>query len=314
MRIAIAGSGRLGWSLMAPLLESNHEVVAVLQDGRRTRGFRRRVMAAQSVALAAHSTMIGLAARNRIPVLWLERLVDESLAPLRALAPDVILVGGFGIIFKPIILSLPKIGCVNCHSSMLPRHRGPNPFAAVILQGETESGVTFHIMDEGIDTGDIIAQYAYPVTDQDTPASVYNNACALAGEHVVDIMDRVEQEGLQGVPQNHAAATYDKPLDPALSKIDWTQPAVHIERIVRVFKQGALARFMFQGREILVSMAKANPAPVEAPPGTVLASGRWVRVATGEGTIDIVLAYKLRPIPWIWPSRWSRPIPGERMG
>ncbi|MCX5758137.1 MAG: methionyl-tRNA formyltransferase [Candidatus Hydrogenedentes bacterium] len=313
MRIAIAGSGRLGWSLMAPLLESGHEVIAVLQDGRRTRGFMRRVVTAQCTTLASNTTMIGLAARNRIPVMWLDRLTEEALAPLRALEPDLILVGGFGVIFKKIILSLPKIGCANCHSSMLPKHRGPNPFAAVILQGDEESGVTFHVMDEGIDTGDILAQYAYPVSVSDTPIAIYNNACVLAGEHVVEIMDRIERDGLHGTPQDHGVATYDKQIDRALSKIDWSLPATQIERIVRVFKTATLARCHFQGREILVSMVKADPTPIDAAPGTVLASGRWVRVAAGEGFVDIVLAYKLRPVPWIWPTRWNRPRVGERL-
>jgi len=314
MRIAIAGSGRLGWSLMAPLLESNHEIVAVLQDGRRTRGFRRRVAVAQDTVLAANSTMLGLAVRNRIPVMWLDRLTDDSLAPLRALDPDAILVGGFGVVFKKILLELPKIGCVNCHSSLLPKHRGPNPFAAVILQGEKESGVTFHVMDEGIDTGDIIAQYAHTIADNDNPIGVYHNACGLAHEHVVDIMDRVERDGLQGTPQNHAVASYDKPLDRSLARIDWSQPALQIDRIVRVFKNTGIARFMFRGREVLLSMAKPIPDPADAPPGTVLACGRQVvRVATGDGSLEIVLAYRLRPVPWIWPSGRSRPRVGDRL-
>jgi methionyl-tRNA formyltransferase len=313
MRIAIAGSGRLGWNLMAPLLESNHEVIAVLQDGRRTRGFRRRVATAQSTTLGSNVTMVGLAARNRMPVIWLDRLTDEALAPLRALEPDLILVGGFGVIFKKRILALPKIGCANCHSSMLPRHRGPNPFAAVILQGDKESGVTFHVMDEGIDTGDILAQYAYPVRGNDTPISIYNNACVLAGKHVVEIMDRIERNGLRGTPQDRDAATYDKQIDRALGKIDWSLPAIRIERIVRVFKTDSLARFRFHGRDVLVSTIRVDPTPVDAAPGTVLASGKWVRVATGEGSVDIVLAYKLRPVPWLWPTRWSRPRVGERL-
>ncbi len=313
MRIAIAGSGRLGWSLMAPLLESGHDVIAVLQDGRHTRGFMRRVVAAQSTTLASNTTMIGLAARNRIPVMWLDRLTDEALAPLRMIGPDLILVGGFGVIFKKIILALPKIGCANCHSSMLPKHRGPNPFAAIILQGDKQSGVTFHAMDEGIDTGNILAQYDYPVSDDDTTISIYNNACVLASEHVVEIMDRIERDGLHGTAQDHTAATYDKQIDRALAKIDWALPAIQIERIARVFKTASLARFRFHGRDILLSVIKADPTPVNAPPGTVLASGRWVRVATGAGFVDIVLAYKLRPVPWIWPTRWSRPRVGERL-
>jgi methionyl-tRNA formyltransferase len=125
MRIAVAGYGLLGAGLTRALLDSNHEIVAIVQNGRKTRGIERAVAVAVSHVFATEGSMLGLARPERLPVVWLNRMDENELAPLRALAPDLLLVGGFGIILKRPILDLPKIGCVNAHSSLLPKHRAP---------------------------------------------------------------------------------------------------------------------------------------------------------------------------------------------
>jgi methionyl-tRNA formyltransferase len=313
MRIAIAGTGRLGASLLRPLLRSEHEVVAVLQDGRKYPAWQRPAVTAFSPLLGRSHNIVALAKRHRIPILWLNRLTDEALAPLRALAPDLILVGGFGIIFKAPLLRLPRLGCVNCHSSLLPRHRGPNPFSAVILQGETQTGVTFHAMTEGIDDGDILDQHAFALSPEDTVLSIYHQACEVAGERVLGVVNRVAAEGVRGVPQDPACATYDKKVEEDGAWIDWSLPARDIERMVRALAPSPMPRLAWNGHVIRVAKVEFDDKPVDQAPGTIVANHPLVRVATGLGTVRLRVAFVSKPVPWIWPAPWNRPDVGVRL-
>ena len=136
MRVAFAGTGLMGVQLLMAIVESSHEVVAVVQNGRKTQGLSRRLNPTAASVFLSGSNVAGAAKRLRIPIVWIDRMEAPELAPLHELAPDLLLVGGFGIILKAPLLSLPTLGCLNCHPSLLPRHRGPNPFAAVVLAGE----------------------------------------------------------------------------------------------------------------------------------------------------------------------------------
>jgi methionyl-tRNA formyltransferase len=314
MRIAVAGTGPLGMNLLVPLLDSPHEVVAVVQNGRKCRGMRRTLEPALAAIFQSGSNVAGAARNLRIPIVWIDRMSDEELAPLRALAPDLILVGGFAIILKPPLLGLPKIGCVNCHSSLLPKHRGPNPFAAVVLTNDNTSGVTFHVMDEGIDTGSILDQTPFPVLDTDTAFTVYERAAQLTGERVLAVVDAIEARGLNGTPQDEAQATYDPKLRDEDRVIDWTAPAADIFRRIRACCLAPFARTCHRGVPIDIARAQLDTAPVTAAPGTVLAAAPLVTVATGDGAITIRVAYSRGRIPMIWPMPWNRPAIGVRLG
>lgn len=314
MRIVVAGSGHLGSSVLAPLLESSHEVVGIVQNGRELRGWRRVCSTAMLSRLGGGNSMLRWAARRHLPVIWIDKMTGDELLPLRALEPDILLVSGFSIILKAPLLRLPRVGCVNMHSSLLPRHRGPNPFAAAILAGDTQTGITFHVMDEGIDTGDILEQAAFDIGENSTMVSVYRQACELASERVVPLMDRIERDGLRGTPQDPAQASYDKKPKVEDAQIDWAAPAEHIERRVRALSPATMPWFMYKGRKISIARADYDNAPVEAAPGTVLEARPPARIATGAGTVRLRIAYIRVPFPWLWPAPWSRPKKGERLG
>ena len=313
MRIALAGSGTLASSMFRPLLASHHEVVAIIQDGRRAKGFQRTIRPWSDALLITAGGLAFQAMRQGLPIVWIDKMDEEELAPLRALEPDIVLVGGFGIILREPLLSLPRLGCVNMHSSLLPKHRGPNPFCAVILAGETESGVTFHVMAEGIDTGDIIAQTAFTLSPEDTPHSVYAKSCELAGDCVVEVMDSIEQTGVHAKPQDHSLATYEKRPAESDAWIRWERPAVEIARQIRALNEIQTARFSCQHHTILVNKATADASPVNNRPGYVLQNRPHLAIATGEGVITILVAQAKGPLPLPWPLPWNRPAVGEQL-
>ncbi|MBN2308358.1 MAG: methionyl-tRNA formyltransferase [Candidatus Hydrogenedentes bacterium] len=317
MRIALAGGGYLAASLANAVLESSHEIVAIVQDGRRSQGARRWILPWVSAVVQPRGDVRGIAKRKRIPLLYIDKMGEEELAPLRALEPDLILVGGFGVILKRPILDLPRIGCVNVHSSLLPKHRGANPFAAVIMAGESETGVTFHVMDEGIDTGDILEQYTLTVKPHYYAVDIHRKASDLAGDEVASVLDRIQAEGLNGVPQDSAQASYDQKPTADDALVDWTQPAEEIERRVRAFFPENVARFPYGNRLIYIHRARVEPDAADAAdaaPGTVLQIRPRARIATGRGAIALTTAYCLEPFPWVWPGAFTRLKPGAQLG
>lgn len=312
MRIAIVGEGNLAMGLMGPLLASRHEVVALVQNGRAAQGVHRALKRTAGYVAGPLAGITGLAMRRGIPVVWIDRMTEAELAPLRAQSPDVLLVGGFSVILKKPILELPTLGCINVHSSLLPKHRGPNPFSAVILTGDEESGVTFHHVDEGIDTGPILEQFRFPVYPQDMALDVYHRACGLGAMHVVEVMDRVEREGMYGRPQQ-GDGTYDPKLRVEDSHIDWNQSARDIDRRVRALQPFYVGRFTWRGHTVTLTRVRYEDTSSDAPPGTILSNRLPVRIATGNGVVTILAAYASTPVPWIWPAPWNRLRLGERL-
>jgi methionyl-tRNA formyltransferase len=300
-------------SLIEPLHESQHEIVAILQDGRRTRGLRRTLDPWMARAVNSRMSPSAYALRQGLPLIWLDKMTPEELAPLAAAKPDILLVGGFGIIIKPPLLELPRIGCVNCHSSLLPKHRGPNPFAWCLLTGETRTGATFHVMDPGIDTGDILDQTAFDITKEDTTLSIYRRACDQTRMRVVDVMDQVERDGLRGTPQDATLATYEKAPTAKEALLDWRKPAEELDRIVRALMPSPAPRFQHKGQTVYVFRLYPCEKPVDAPPGVVLSRHAGVTVATGAGSVRITAAFLKRPFPWLWPAPWHAPQVGEQL-
>lgn len=304
MRIALAGSGKLGVNILYSILHNtSHKVVAILQNGRATQKWQRPFSLAFSLLLRSNDDVVYHALKHKIPIIWINKMTPKELQPLKELIPDLIITSGFSIIFKKPLLTLPKIGCINVHSSLLPKHRGPNPFSAVILQGESETGVTFHIMDEGIDTGPIIAQRKIEISHTDTAYTIYCKASELAGEMVPDVLSKIESEGLIGTPQNHQLATYDP--KPTLSDaiIRWDVPAEQIDRQVRALSQIIMPRFFYDGKTIFVARVKINQENTNLPPGTIIRPEFPAEIATAKGSVILASAFTLTPIPWLWPRK-----------
>ncbi|MCP4640166.1 MAG: methionyl-tRNA formyltransferase [bacterium] len=312
MRIVLAGSGLLVTQELKAILGSSHEVVGLIQNGRRIKGMRRWFMPlVMRILPTGKNDRRGLARRHGIPLVYIDKMTEDELAPLRALDPDLILVAGFSIILKKPILELPRIGCVNTHSSLLPKHRGPNPFSAAIMANESETGVTFHVMDEAIDTGHIIEQHCVPVKPTHYALDLHRLTARLAGEKVVALLDRIEAEGLQGTPQDNDLASYDKNMTKEQAFIQWDQPAEDINRLVRASFPHNVARFRHGDRVIYVHRCSVKADAVDAPPGTVLTARPKPRVATGQGTIELTTAYVVRPVPWVWPGALTNLAEGD---
>lgn len=314
MRIAMTGNGLMATLIARAILESGHDIVAVIDNGRAVKGYKRWLNPLLASIFTPNAQVSAIARKRRVPIVYIDKMTEEELAPLAATKPDLIIVGGFSIILKKPIIALPRIGCVNCHSSLLPKHRGPNPFQAVILAGDTETGMTFHAIDEGIDTGPILAQYRIPVTHSDTAGSLVRRTSKLAAEKIGEVLAQIERDGLQGTVQPDEEATYDKKLTNDELFLDWTRPAEELDRKARACFPFSMARFRYRSTTVFVSRAKAYEHDTGKPPGTITAVRPFVRVATGNGTFAVMVGYTTtKPLPWFWPGIFWRPPIGDRL-
>ncbi len=219
-----------------------------------------------------------------IPFIQPEKLKQpEALQQLQAWQPDLIVVAAFGQILRPNVLDLPKFGCLNLHASLLPRHRGAAPIQAAILAGEAETGITIMKMDAGLDTGPMLRQRAIPIGADETGGSLFEKLSKLGGELLLETLPAYLSGKLTPQPQPEAGVTYFGMLKKEDGLLDFTKPAVELERRIRAFYPWP-GTFMFWNKAPL----KIHQAHVEKgnlEPGKRVNWGGSPAVATADGLI-----------------------------
>ena len=213
----------------------------------------------------------------------------DAVAQLAAWQPDVIVVAAFGQILQQDVLDLPPHGCLNIHASLLPRWRG-NPIAATILAGDEITGVTIMQMDAGLDTGPILAQREEPIRPDDTRPTLEERLAQLGAELLMETLPPYLAGDLLPWPQPGEGATYARRLRKEDGLLDWSRPAVELDRQVRALNPWPGAFTTWRGKQLKV--LRAVPLPGwrgDGPPGTVVAcdDGATIAVITGEGALRL---------------------------
>ena len=258
-------------------LHRNFDVLGVITQPDKPRG-RGRKSVPTDVKVAA----IGLGA----PVAEPSSLSGpDALGLLEEWAPDVIVVVAYGKILPRTVLDLPRMGCVNLHASLLPRHRGAAPISAAILAGDETTGVTTIAMDAGMDTGDILLQRQVAIHPGDTAGTLHDKLMAPGADLVVETLVGMAAGEITPVPQDHSKATYTRPLSKEDGRMDWGRDAEYLSRLVRAVNPWPGAFFELGDERIKVWEAVPEagsgiPGRVEAlrPDGIVVAAGKGVLV------------------------------------
>lgn len=213
---------------------------------------------------------------------------------LRSLVCDAIVVAAYGQILKKELLSLPPLGCLNVHASLLPRYRGPDPIRWAILNGDEVTGVTVMLMDEGVDTGPVLAQQSTPITPDDTYASLVDRLGTMGGRLLREVLPLWKNGKISPRPQE-GEPSYAPLLGKEKARIFWGDPSWYIVRQVRAFSPSPGAYTFFGGKRLKVleaSLGENHGTPCS--PGTIshIERGRGIVVCTGEG---FVVLQKLQP-------------------
>lgn len=277
MRTIFMGTPDFSVPVLSALAESEHMVAAVVTQPDRPKGRGKGV---------AMSPVKEKALEYEIPVLQPRKVRDPAFVEeLKSYEPDVCVVVAFGQILSREVLAVPRYGCINVHASLLPRYRGASPIQQVILDGEKETGVTTMMMDEGLDTGDILLQKSIAIAPDETGGSLFDKLSELGAPLLLETLRRLEAGTLTRIPQT-GETCYAGMIQKSMGEIRWSLPALELERLVRGMDPWPSAYTRLHGKTLKIWQAQADPAPVEGVPGTIA----WVKrdslgVVTGEGTL-----------------------------
>lgn len=227
-----------------------------------------------------------------IPVYQPEKLRDgTALALLQELAPELIVVAAYGRILPDEILALPPKGCINVHSSLLPKYRGAAPINWAVINGEAESGVTIMHMSSELDAGDIILQQSTPIHPEETAGMLYGRLAELGGRMILEAVAQIEAGTALRVPQDHTKATLAPILTKALSPIDWTQPAQAIHNKIRGLDPWPMASTdVISGEPMKIYRSELTEQATGAEPGAIAAAGKaGIDIACGDGRLLRIL-------------------------
>lgn len=230
------------------------------------------------------------AAAQHIPLYQPKSLkAPETIEPIRAWHPDMIVVAAFGQILRPHLLNLPPHGCLNIHASLLPRWRGASPIHHAILAGDTETGITLMQMDVGLDTGPMYIQKAVAIHPDETAATLHDRLAELGAEMIGAYLDEILAGVLRPQPQDDSLSTYAPMIQKEAGQIDWSKSAVEIDRHIRAMTPWPGAFTFWEGQMVKILRARPQPTPssLTNTPGQVMPHADGVLVETGNGGILI---------------------------
>lgn len=283
MRIVFMGTPEFAVPSLEALLKTGHQVVGVVTQPDRPKG-RGHALAPPPIKEVAQ--------RAGIPVVQPVKIrTPDFLERLTAWAPDLIAVAAFGRILHAPILTLPPSGCVNVHGSLLPKYRGAAPVQWAVINGETETGITTMLMDEGMDTGPMLLQERLSIRPDDTAGTLAPRLAELGGRLLVDTIARLEAGTLTPRPQDSSQATLAPLLKKEDGAMDWTMTAVALANRIRGLSPWPGA-YTFLGHDrwnIWKVAAQADDSqPEPGTTGTIVSvTKQSIRVATGKGLLDL---------------------------
>ena len=262
------------------LLQSDDQVVGVVTQPDRPKG------RGQEVIL---SPIKVICVRENLPVLQpLKMKAPEFLDALRAWTPDVIAVTAFGRILPPVILTLPPQGCINVHGSLLPKYRGAAPVQWAVIRGETETGITTMLMDEGMDTGAMLLQEKVVIHPDDTAGTLAPKLAAVGGRLLIETLRQFKAGTLRPQPQDHSLATMAPLLKKEDGLVDWTLPAKDIANRVRGLSPWPGAFTFVNGERWTLWRGAAKAESPSKTAGTITKVTKdSIEVATGNGIFQI---------------------------
>lgn len=279
MRIVFMGTPEFAVPSLVALCEAGYEVVGVFTQPDRPKGRGNKMVA---------SPVKQEAVKRGIPVFQPLRIRKDGVEDLRALAPDLCVTAAFGQILSQEVLDIPRLGTINVHASLLPRHRGSAPIAWGILQGDEEAGVTTMFTDKGIDTGDMLLRRAVRIQPCEACGELTERLSNIGAEVLIDTLKELEAGTLKRIPQDEAAMTYDPMLKKEMGVVNWACSAKQIVCLIHGLNPWPSASTAIEGGRL--KLLKAEVAEGSGAPGEILVADpkQGLVVAAGEGAVRIL--------------------------
>lgn len=278
MRIVFAGTPEFAAQHLQALLDAGRQIVAVYTQPDRPAGRGQKL---------APSPVKQLALQHGIAVYQPQTLRDPAAqTELAALKPDLMVVVAYGLILPQVVLDTPRLGCINSHASLLPRWRGAAPIQRAVQAGDASSGVTVMQMEAGLDTGPMLLKVSTTITADDTGGSLHDRLAQLGSAAVVEAIGKLAAGELHGEVQDDSQATYAHKLNKDEARLDWSCPAVELERLVRAFNPWPICHSSLNGEPLKVLAATLGEGTGQ--PGQILAASKdGLTVACGAGALRL---------------------------
>ena len=277
MRIVFMGTPAFAVPSLEGLAKAGHQIAGVFSQPDKPVGRHHNKL--QPTPVKERALALG------VPVYQPATLRDgAALAILRELDPELVVVAAYGRFLPDDILALPPKGCVNVHSSLLPKYRGSAPINWAILNGERATGVTIQRMVHDMDAGDIILQRSTPIGEAEDASALYDRLAVMGGELAVEAAAQIEAGTAIYTPQDHTQATQAPMLSKAMSPVDWTRTAQEVFNHIRgLYPWPGASTTAITGEPIKLWGAQVVEKHTDAGPGTIVAAGKQgIDVACGE--------------------------------
>ena len=286
MRIIFMGTPEFAVPVLESLINSRHEVVAVVTQPDRPKGRGKNMQ---------FSPIKECALAHNIPVMQPVNVsVPEVIDELRAYEPELIVVVAFGQFVTKKIREMPKYGCINVHASLLPKYRGAGPIQWAVINGEKESGVTTMYMCREIDKGDMLLKDTVTLDPKETGDSLHDKLSMMGGPLLLKTIDQLEDGSAVRIPQCEEESTYAPKLEKTMGNIDWTMDADRIERLVRGLNSWPGTFTKIHGKTVkiwdcdVVRQETLTENQAAATPGTVIVSEKdQLIVKAGNGALSL---------------------------
>lgn len=273
MKIVFMGTPDYAVSTLEALVNSQHEVAAVFAQPDKPVG-RKQILTPPPVKVCAES--------HNIPVFQPNTLRDgTAFEILKQINPDVIVVVAYGKILPKEILELPKFGCVNGHASLLPKYRGASPIQWCIVCGESETGVTTMLMDEGLDTGDILETARVQIGSEETAEELFERLSVISADLMIETIEKLEKGEINPQKQGENAS-YAPIIKKEMARLDFNKSAKEIHNAIRGYYSWPCAFFVMNGKRVKVISAKIGDK-TDASAGSVICNTDELQIACGDG-------------------------------
>lgn len=281
MKIVFMGTPDFSVPVLESLYQSEHEVALVVSQPDKPKG-RGKELQPTPVKQKAQE--------HHIPVLQPIKVRDEKVVDeLRKINPDCIVVVAFGQILPKEILELPKYGCINVHASLLPQYRGAAPIQWAVIDGLKETGITTMYMDVGLDTGDMIDKLVVPLREEETGGSLFDRLSEMGGPLLLETLKKLENGTAVRIKQDDSRSSYAKMLTRELGNIDFSKPAVEIERLIRGLTPWPSAYTFYRGKMLKIWKAQVLHRDENGCVGTIARVDKdAIYVQTGQGMLKVL--------------------------
>jgi len=288
MKIIFAGTPEFAATALAALHEAGHEIVLVLTQPDRPagRGMQLQASAVKQYALA-HQMPVAQPVSLKLDGKYPEQAA-QAHALLNATQHDVMVVAAYGLILPLAVLSIPRLGCLNIHASLLPRWRGAAPIHRAIESGDSETGITIMQMDQGLDTGAMLLRRSIPVAPNDTTGSLHDKLAGLGGTMIVEVLQKLPAGEVTPTPQPELGVTYAAKISKEEAMLDFTQPAQNLERKIRALNPSPGAIAQIDGVTVKIWRAESVPSPVGLASGQSVIFNNQLFIACADGALRLL--------------------------